>query len=156
MHGVPRSDEAIGDAVPGRQSGESGGNYMHGFLPHRVDDKVSAPGRGIDMTRGQREVDEALKNPKNSGNGSLMRVAPIGLAMKGDVTAAVRAARDQSDLTHPSSVCGDSKFPHHIFSFQTLKTKDLRNRKAARYTLLSCAQSLTVRHSSITPNHYSP
>ncbi|KAF2095574.1 ADP-ribosylglycohydrolase family protein, partial [Rhizodiscina lignyota] len=40
------------------------------------------------------------------GNGSLMRAVPIGLIFRKDM--ADRYARATSDITHPSSVCGDA------------------------------------------------
>ena len=42
----------------------------------------------------------------SEGNGSLMRVAPIGLVFRNDVDAAMKFARAQSDITHPKDVCG--------------------------------------------------
>jgi ADP-ribosylglycohydrolase len=44
----------------------------------------------------------------SQGNGSLMRVSPIGVWAAGDPVRAASAARADSALTHPNPVCGDA------------------------------------------------
>lgn len=63
--------------------------------------KAEAAGKTIDVAVAQAAIDKAAKIEKMSGNGSLMRVAPIGILMYNNVEMAVKAARDQSDITHP-------------------------------------------------------
>lgn len=64
--------------------------------------------RALGIAAVQADVDKKMKIEKYSGNGSLMRAAPIGLALFVDREAAVQAARRQSDLTHPYPVCADA------------------------------------------------
>ena len=45
---------------------------------------------------------------ESQANGSLMRVSPIGIWAAGDPARAVRAAREDSVLTHPNPVCVDA------------------------------------------------
>ena len=47
-------------------------------------------------------------NDEGQGNGSLMRVSPIGVWAAGDPQQAAAAARADSALTHPSSVCTEA------------------------------------------------
>ena len=44
-------------------------------------------------------------DPASESNGSLMRIAPIGVWAAGDPGRAAHAARDDSRLTHPNPVC---------------------------------------------------
>jgi ADP-ribosylglycohydrolase/fructose-1,6-bisphosphatase/inositol monophosphatase family enzyme len=46
-----------------------------------------------------------LHTTESESNGSLMRVAPIGIAAAGDPAAAAETARIDSALTHPNPVC---------------------------------------------------
>jgi ADP-ribosylglycohydrolase/fructose-1,6-bisphosphatase/inositol monophosphatase family enzyme len=46
-----------------------------------------------------------LHTTESESNGSLMRVAPIGVWAAGDPARAARAAREDSRLTHPNPVC---------------------------------------------------
>ena len=64
--------------------------------------------REFNVPRAQSTVNKQLGDERNSGNGSLMRCAPIPCLYHDDEAAARRVAREQSDLTHPSSVCGDA------------------------------------------------
>ncbi|KAI9843063.1 MAG: hypothetical protein M1838_002880 [Thelocarpon superellum] len=50
---------------------------------------------------GQNIIDGGLKHERASGNGSLMRVAPIGLVYHHDVDAATQYATLSSNVTHP-------------------------------------------------------
>jgi ADP-ribosylglycohydrolase len=45
---------------------------------------------------------------RTAGNGALMRTAPVALALHGDVSAIVVAARAIAELTHPDPLAGDS------------------------------------------------
>ncbi|GIU86598.1 MAG: hypothetical protein KatS3mg009_1113 [Acidimicrobiia bacterium] len=50
----------------------------------------------------------ALRPGNSSGNGSLMRTAPVALALLGDDDAIAEAAREVSALTHADPLCGDA------------------------------------------------
>ncbi|KAL4945290.1 hypothetical protein BDV06DRAFT_39322 [Aspergillus oleicola] len=56
---------------------------------------------------GQSAIDQALKREKNCGNGSLMRVSPIGLAYYRDMNQALKNAAASSDVTHPYPTCAE-------------------------------------------------
>lgn len=49
-----------------------------------------------------------LTREMSQGNGSLMRVAPIGALFHNDIAKAGEVARRQSDLTHPMPVCAEA------------------------------------------------
>ncbi|KAL8849031.1 MAG: hypothetical protein Q9221_005992 [Calogaya cf. arnoldii] len=53
------------------------------------------------LKSGQLAVDKALKRKNQSGNGSLMRVSPIGLVFNKDVAKAMEHAAASSQVTHP-------------------------------------------------------
>ncbi|KAE8371305.1 ADP-ribosylation/Crystallin J1 [Aspergillus bertholletiae] len=62
--------------------------------------------RGTDnLEKTQDVIDKKLDVEQSSGNGSLMRIAPIGLALWRDPEAARRVAREQSRVTHPVLGC---------------------------------------------------
>ncbi|KAL8762623.1 MAG: hypothetical protein Q9184_001424 [Pyrenodesmia sp. 2 TL-2023] len=54
-----------------------------------------------DMASGQKTVDGSLKKKMQCGNGSLMRVSPIGLMFHKDEAKAVEYAALSSQVTHP-------------------------------------------------------
>ncbi|KAI4114364.1 MAG: hypothetical protein LQ345_004834 [Seirophora villosa] len=56
---------------------------------------------GEEMSKGQMAVDKALKKKVTCGNGSLMRVSPIGLVFHGDPARALEYAARSSEVTHP-------------------------------------------------------
>lgn len=56
----------------------------------------------------QLKVREKLDQEESSGNGSLMRIAPIGVALWKDRGRAKRLARYQSLVTHPALACLDA------------------------------------------------
>ncbi|KNG83277.1 ADP-ribosylglycohydrolase [Aspergillus nomiae NRRL 13137] len=58
-----------------------------------------------DLQRTQDVVNRKLDVEQSSGNGSLMRIAPIGLALWRDQGEATRVAREQSRVTHPALAC---------------------------------------------------
>ncbi|PGH27714.1 hypothetical protein AJ80_00501 [Polytolypa hystricis UAMH7299] len=62
-----------------------------------------------DVPATQVKVDNVLMVEECSGNGSLMRISPVGVVMwreeEEDLGAAVRAAREQSAITHPATAC---------------------------------------------------
>lgn len=58
-----------------------------------------------DIQQTQELVDQKLDLERCSGNGSLMRISPIGLVMSRDVEGARRCAREQSRITHPALAC---------------------------------------------------
>lgn len=62
----------------------------------------------INVVEGQESVDMKLKTDWNSGNGSLMRCAPVDVVFASEEATARKVAREQSDVTHPSTVCGDA------------------------------------------------
>lgn len=53
------------------------------------------------LKRGQLAIDKALKHKIQCGNGSLMRVSPIGLVFNEDVAKAMEHAAASSQVTHP-------------------------------------------------------
>lgn len=62
--------------------------------------------RGVeDLETTQKMVDGTLNNDDFSGNGSLMRVSPVGVALFRDSEAARKVAREQGVPTHPSLAC---------------------------------------------------
>lgn len=63
-----------------------------------------------DVERCQQKIyaSKTLNATECQGNGSLMRVAPIGVAFHADVDTAMRFARQQGDITHPHPACGDA------------------------------------------------
>jgi ADP-ribosylglycohydrolase len=71
---------------------------------HSVPGEVSTS--GIQAT--QRNVDQTLKVENCSGNGSLMRISPVGLMLWRDPEAAKQVARQQSQITHPATACVDA------------------------------------------------
>lgn len=60
------------------------------------------------MSTTQENVDRALKREHSSGNGSLMRITPLGIAMYRDREPALEAARQQSSVTHPAPACAEA------------------------------------------------
>ncbi|KAL8677999.1 MAG: hypothetical protein Q9186_005629 [Xanthomendoza sp. 1 TL-2023] len=80
------------------------------------------------MEKGQLAIDKTLKRKVQCGNGSLMRVSPIGLVYHRDHAEAMRYAAASSQLTHPyptnSEAC--SIYTKLIAStFQNLSKSDL-------------------------------
>jgi ADP-ribosylglycohydrolase len=53
----------------------------------------------------QARIDIELDSEERSGNGSLMRIVPVGVAYWRNVRLARQAARVQSQITHPSLPC---------------------------------------------------
>ena len=53
------------------------------------------------MEKGQAFIDKALKKKVQCGNGSLMRVSPIGLVYHNDLDSATQKAALSSQVTHP-------------------------------------------------------
>jgi ADP-ribosylglycohydrolase len=65
--------------------------------------------RGLDdLALAQHQVNEQLNQEGASGNGSLMRISPIGIALWKDSDRAKRFAREQSLITHPALACPDA------------------------------------------------
>lgn len=58
-----------------------------------------------DTAKTQRQVNALLGRDDKSGNGSLMRIAPIGVALWKDAKFARKVARAQSQITHPAIAC---------------------------------------------------
>lgn len=58
-----------------------------------------------DMAFAQASVNAQLDREEFSGNGSLMRIVPIGVWYWRDVGQAREFAREQSKVTHPSLAC---------------------------------------------------
>ena len=61
-----------------------------------------------DLQTIQQAVDRELDIESCSGNGSLMRICPIGVVMHDDVEEAKRCAREQSRITHPYVACQEA------------------------------------------------
>lgn len=57
----------------------------------------------IEATQGV--IDQRLGVEEASGNGSLMRIAPVGVVMWRDGEGARKRAREQSGITHPALAC---------------------------------------------------
>ena len=66
------------------------------------------PNHEIDIFQGQLLVDGRLNKKDKSGNGSLMRCAPVALAFCNNESQARKVAREQSEITHPYPVNGDT------------------------------------------------
>lgn len=62
---------------------------------------LKGKGSAEDMERGQAAIDKALKKKVQCGNGSLMRVSPIGLVFHKDPAKAIEYADLSSRVTHP-------------------------------------------------------
>lgn len=60
---------------------------------------------GRDPDKAQQQINERLDKEPCSGNGSLMRISPVGLAMWKDPVEAGKRAREQSTITHPALAC---------------------------------------------------
>lgn len=58
-----------------------------------------------DVERTQRAITQKLDQESCSGNGSLMRISPVGVALWKDPDAAVLTARQHSLPTHPALAC---------------------------------------------------
>ena len=81
-------------------------------------DVGSSTGRSLSMWReclrrkdvedGQKRVDEALNRDQFSGNGSLMRISPVGLILHKNMNQAMDIANQQGRITHPAQACVDS------------------------------------------------
>ncbi|KAL4895110.1 ADP-ribosylation/Crystallin J1 [Aspergillus ambiguus] len=62
--------------------------------------------RGVDnLETTQAHINRKLDRDDCSGNGSLMRIAPLGVALWRKTPQARKYARDQSRITHPSLPC---------------------------------------------------
>lgn len=59
----------------------------------------------LDPERAQASVNAKLDYEEYSGNGSLMRIVPVGLCYWRNVKLAREVARKQSQVTHPSLPC---------------------------------------------------
>ncbi|KAJ5110500.1 hypothetical protein N7532_001035 [Penicillium argentinense] len=65
--------------------------------------------QGVDNLQGtQEKVNSQLNRDEFSGNGSLMRIAPIGVAFWKDPEYARKVARAQSTITHPALACPEA------------------------------------------------
>lgn len=60
------------------------------------------------LKRGQLAIDSCLKRKIHCGNGSLMRVSPIGLVFHDDVAKAMEHAAASSRVTHPYPTNGEA------------------------------------------------
>lgn len=65
-------------------------------------------GNFITVEETQKQVDEALNVDHCSGNGSLMRIAPVGLILHRNMAQAMDVAKHQGRITHPAQACVDS------------------------------------------------
>ncbi|KAL4751213.1 hypothetical protein BDW72DRAFT_98715 [Aspergillus terricola var. indicus] len=74
--------------------------YFNQFPTIKMDDLAGREG-------GQPEIDKALKHKKYCGNGSLMRVSPIGLVYFNNMTEALYQAAASSNVTHPYPTCAE-------------------------------------------------
>ncbi|KAL8994089.1 MAG: hypothetical protein Q9169_005845 [Polycauliona sp. 2 TL-2023] len=77
------------------------GNATRNAL-HTWTEELSKRGSATEKAEnGQRAIDLALKRQNQCGNGSLMRVSPIGLVFNKDVEKAMEYAAASSQVTHP-------------------------------------------------------
>lgn len=53
----------------------------------------------------QQRVNKELRKEMNCGNGSLMRIAPVGVIFWQDEARALQVAREESMVTHPADAC---------------------------------------------------
>lgn len=60
------------------------------------------------MAAVQQQIREELAGWFQAGNGSLMRVLPVGLVYWRDLTVAMEVARATSEVTHPGGMCRDA------------------------------------------------
>ncbi|KAF9888230.1 hypothetical protein FE257_009225 [Aspergillus nanangensis] len=58
-----------------------------------------------DINQTQAHIDRALDRENRSGNGSLMRIAPVGVVLWQDAATAKMVARQHGRVTHPSLPC---------------------------------------------------
>ncbi|KAJ5152628.1 uncharacterized protein N7482_009106 [Penicillium canariense] len=56
----------------------------------------------------QQKVNRKLNREDASGNGSLMRISPVGVALWKDCDLAKKVAREQSKVTHPAWACQEA------------------------------------------------
>lgn len=57
------------------------------------------------QTQTQAKVNDLLDHEDKSGNGSLMRIVPVGVILWKDPKFARKVARAQSEITHPALAC---------------------------------------------------
>lgn len=57
------------------------------------------------QTKTQSKINDLLDREDKSGNGSLMRIVPIGVMFWKDSELARKIARAQSGITHPALAC---------------------------------------------------
>ncbi|KAJ7261150.1 ADP-ribosylation/Crystallin J1 [Mycena rebaudengoi] len=83
------------------------GNTIHNALSMYRDALTRGQGteRGAAARTALAQIARDLKGSVYGGNGSLMRVLPVGLAFHRDEAAARAYARRSSAVTHPSPVC---------------------------------------------------
>ncbi|KAL4757517.1 ADP-ribosylglycohydrolase family protein [Aspergillus foveolatus] len=74
--------------------------YFDRFSIITIDDLAMREG-------GQPEIDKALKHENYCGNGSLMRISPIGLVYFNNMKEALYQAAASSDVTHPYPTCAE-------------------------------------------------
>ncbi|KAJ5087206.1 hypothetical protein N7456_010822 [Penicillium angulare] len=56
----------------------------------------------------QAVITAELSEERRSGNGSLMRIAPVGIMLFSQPNIAGEVAKENSDITHPSPACGEA------------------------------------------------
>lgn len=68
-------------------------------------DAPSSSSSSLRTDDAQRAVDAKLDRDSRCGNGSLMRIAPVGVVLWRDASTARRVAREQGAVTHPARAC---------------------------------------------------
>ncbi|KAJ5272891.1 hypothetical protein N7478_008016 [Penicillium angulare] len=53
-------------------------------------------------------ITRQLSDERRSGNGSLMRIGPVGIMLHFQPEIALQVAKEHSDITHPSPACGEA------------------------------------------------
>jgi ADP-ribosyl-[dinitrogen reductase] hydrolase len=88
--------------------------YLDWWNDPRTCDRATTIGRALRAAAqgtthdGQLMLIRMHGNRDSEANGSLMRISPIGVFAQGRPEEAARLAREDSPLTHPNPVCGDS------------------------------------------------
>jgi ADP-ribosylglycohydrolase/fructose-1,6-bisphosphatase/inositol monophosphatase family enzyme len=88
--------------------------YVDWWNDPQTYDRGSTISRALSAAARGRTHEERLRliaersNPHSESNGSLMRISPLGVFAAGQPDEAAAWARQNSALTHPNPVCGDS------------------------------------------------
>ncbi|RMJ26054.1 ADP-ribosylglycohydrolase [Aspergillus sp. HF37] len=97
--------------------------------------------RDIEATQGM--IDQRLGVEKASGNGSLMRIAPVGVVMWRDGEEGARKrAREQSGITHPALACVEACELYTVLMGRVMRGDD-------KETLAQTVSDFKISHSAL-------